>query len=51
MRHRRAPTLTLDDVVGFLRARRVANQKLPERLVLVEELPRTAGGNVLSEQS
>jgi acyl-CoA synthetase (AMP-forming)/AMP-acid ligase II len=38
--------LTLDDLVAFLRARRVANQKLPERLELVDALPKTASGKV-----
>jgi non-ribosomal peptide synthetase component E (peptide arylation enzyme) len=38
--------LDLGDLVAFLRDRRVANQKLPERLVLVETLPKTASGKV-----
>jgi cyclohexanecarboxylate-CoA ligase len=40
------PGLTLEAVVTFLRARGVANQKLPERLRLVAELPKTASGKV-----
>lgn len=40
------PDLTLDAVIAFLRARGVANQKLPERLRLVGELPKTASGKV-----
>jgi cyclohexanecarboxylate-CoA ligase len=39
-------TLTLDDLVTFMRSRQVANQKLPERLVLVDELPKTASGKI-----
>ncbi len=38
--------LELGDVVDFLRARRVATQKLPERLEVVASLPRTASGKV-----
>ena len=38
--------LTLDELVAFLRGRRVANQKLPERLELVPTLPKTASGKV-----
>jgi cyclohexanecarboxylate-CoA ligase len=38
--------LTLDAVVAFLREHGVANQKLPERLVLTGELPKTASGKV-----
>jgi acyl-CoA synthetase (AMP-forming)/AMP-acid ligase II len=41
----RAP-VTLDDLVGFLRERRVANQKLPERLEVIDALPKTASGKV-----
>ena len=38
--------LTLESAVAFLRTRGVANQKLPERLRLVDELPKTASGKV-----
>jgi cyclohexanecarboxylate-CoA ligase len=38
--------LTLESAVAFLRSRGVANQKLPERLRLVGELPKTASGKV-----
>jgi cyclohexanecarboxylate-CoA ligase len=41
-----ARALELTDLVAFLRARSVANQKLPERLVQVEALPKTASGKV-----
>ncbi|HWE91915.1 MAG TPA: AMP-binding protein [Pseudonocardiaceae bacterium] len=37
---------TLDDITGYLRERRVATPKLPERLELVEQLPITATGKV-----
>jgi cyclohexanecarboxylate-CoA ligase len=40
------PDLTLEAVVAFLRTRGVANQKLPERLRLVDALPKTASGKV-----
>jgi cyclohexanecarboxylate-CoA ligase len=38
--------LTLESAVAFLKTRGVANQKLPERLRLVDELPKTASGKV-----
>ena len=38
--------LTLEELVDFLRERRVANQKLPERLQVVSALPKTASGKV-----
>jgi cyclohexanecarboxylate-CoA ligase/acyl-CoA synthetase len=38
---------TLDELTEFLRTqRRIANQKLPERLVLVDALPMTATGKI-----
>jgi cyclohexanecarboxylate-CoA ligase len=39
-------TPTLRELVDFLRGHRLANQKLPEHLELVNELPRTASGKV-----
>ncbi|MGO4258847.1 AMP-binding protein [Marmoricola sp. RAF53] len=36
----------LAELTTWLRGRRIANQKLPERLVLTTELPRTASGKV-----
>jgi len=36
----------LGDVVEWLSAARFAKQKLPERLIVVDELPRTAAGKV-----
>ncbi|OJU84440.1 MAG: cyclohexanecarboxylate-CoA ligase, partial [Solirubrobacterales bacterium 70-9] len=41
-----ARPLGLADLVDFLRGRSVASQKLPERLVQVEALPKTASGKV-----
>ena len=38
--------VTLDDLVAWSTARRIARQKLPERLVLLDELPRNASGKV-----
>jgi cyclohexanecarboxylate-CoA ligase len=38
--------LTLEQLVAFLRGRKVATQKLPEKLRLVPELPKTASGKV-----
>lgn len=40
----RAPTL--DELTSFLETHRLARQKLPERLELVDELPATASGKV-----
>jgi cyclohexanecarboxylate-CoA ligase len=39
-------TITLDEVTEWLRAARFAKQKLPERLIVLDELPRTASGKV-----
>jgi acyl-CoA synthetase len=47
---RSSASLTLADLVGFLRQRQVASFKLPERLVLVEELPRNPSGKVLKRE-
>jgi non-ribosomal peptide synthetase component E (peptide arylation enzyme) len=38
--------LALDDLVEFLRGRRIATSKLPERLELIAQLPLTATGKV-----
>jgi acyl-CoA synthetase len=38
--------LTLDDLVAFLRARGITPEWLPERLVVLDELPRSSGGKV-----
>ncbi|MGW0659402.1 class I adenylate-forming enzyme family protein [Streptodolium elevatio] len=42
--------LTLDELVGFLKDRRIATYKLPERLELVEALPRNPVGKVLKAE-
>jgi acyl-CoA synthetase (AMP-forming)/AMP-acid ligase II len=42
--------VTLADLVAHLRARQVASFKLPERLVIVEELPRNPSGKVLKRE-
>jgi cyclohexanecarboxylate-CoA ligase len=39
-------TLTLDDITALLREHKVAAQKLPERLEIVDALPMTATGKV-----
>ena len=38
--------MQLDDIVAFLDGHRLARQKFPERLMLVDELPKTASGKV-----
>lgn len=40
-------SLELSDIVAFLRAKKIAVFKLPERLVIVERLPRNPVGKVL----
>jgi cyclohexanecarboxylate-CoA ligase len=37
---------TFDDILAFLRAQQIANQKLPERLEIIDRLPRTATGKI-----
>jgi acyl-CoA synthetase len=39
-------SLTLDDVVGYLRGEGVSPEWFPERLVVLDELPRASGGKV-----
>jgi cyclohexanecarboxylate-CoA ligase len=39
-------TITLEEVTEWLRAAKFAKQKLPERLIVLDELPRTASGKV-----
>ena len=39
-------TPTLDDLVAFLTEQKIARQKLPERLELVAELPKTPSGKI-----
>lgn len=43
-------TLTLDSVVAYLSAQGVSREWFPERLVVVEELPRNAGGKIAKGQ-
>ncbi|TQN42811.1 cyclohexanecarboxylate-CoA ligase [Blastococcus colisei] len=38
--------LELPELVAFLKSHGIANQKLPERLVLVDQLPKTASGKI-----
>jgi cyclohexanecarboxylate-CoA ligase len=40
------PGPSLDDITSYLRERRVATPKLPERLELIDALPMTATGKV-----
>jgi non-ribosomal peptide synthetase component E (peptide arylation enzyme) len=42
--------VTLDDVVGFLRDQQIASYKLPERLEVVDALPRNPVGKVLKRE-
>ena len=46
----RGASLTLDDVVTRLRARGLATYKLPERLEILTDLPRTASGKVMKHE-
>ena len=39
-------TITLAEIIEWLKARQLAKQKLPERLTVLDELPRTASGKV-----
>jgi acyl-CoA synthetase len=38
--------LTLDELVGFLRAKGISPEWWPERLVVLDALPRASGGKV-----
>lgn len=40
-------SLTFKEMVGFLEEARLARQKFPERLFVVDQMPRTASGKVL----
>jgi acyl-CoA synthetase (AMP-forming)/AMP-acid ligase II len=44
---RKGEVLTLGDVIEFLKAKKVAVFKLPERLMIVDRLPRNPIGKVL----
>jgi acyl-CoA synthetase len=43
-------TLQLEELVAFLRGRGVSNEYLPERLVVMDELPRSSGGKLAKGQ-
>jgi 2,3-dihydroxybenzoate-AMP ligase len=43
-------TLTLDELVAFLRLQRIASFKLPERLELMTEFPLSPVGKILKRQ-
>ena len=43
-------SLGLEDVVAHMRERGVASENLPERLVVVTELPRASGGKIAKQQ-
>jgi cyclohexanecarboxylate-CoA ligase len=47
---KRGATFTFDDMVGFLEAREIARQKIPERLEVRSRLPKTASGKVLKSE-
>ncbi|GAA1245093.1 AMP-binding protein [Janibacter melonis] len=42
--------MTLDDLVTYLKGRRIASYKLPERLVVMDELPRNPVGKILKRE-
>jgi acyl-CoA synthetase len=46
---RRGSRLTLEELVAHLRARGVSPETLPERLVVVDELPRASGGKIAKQ--
>ena len=43
-------TLTLDELVEFLRAKKIASFKLPERLEIRDEMPRNPVGKILKRE-
>ncbi len=43
-------TLELEELVAFLRARGVSSEYLPERLIVMDELPRSSGGKLAKGQ-
>jgi acyl-CoA synthetase (AMP-forming)/AMP-acid ligase II len=45
-----AGTLTLPELVDYCRQQQLANQKIPERLEIVEQLPRNALGKILKRE-
>jgi len=46
---RKGQALTLDELVAHLRGRGVSKETLPERLVVVDELPRASGGKIAKQ--
>jgi acyl-CoA synthetase len=47
---RTGDTLTLDELTGFLLARGVSKEILPERLIVLDELPRSSGDKVAKSE-
>ena len=47
---RAGASLTLDELVAFLKERKIASFKLPERLEVREVLPRNAVGKLLKRE-
>jgi len=47
---REGATMTLDDLVTFLKDKKIASYKLPERLTIMDELPRNPIGKVLKRE-
>jgi cyclohexanecarboxylate-CoA ligase len=45
-----AGSLSLTELVDFCREQKLANQKIPERLEIVEQLPRNALGKILKRE-
>jgi acyl-CoA synthetase len=43
---RAGTSLTLEELTTFLKGREVSTESLPERLVVVDELPRSSGGKI-----
>ena len=43
-------TMTLDELVAFLRGKQIASYKLPERLAVRDELPRNPVGKILKRE-
>jgi cyclohexanecarboxylate-CoA ligase len=46
VRLREGASLTLPEVTAYLEAQRMARQYMPERLEVVQELPRTPSGKI-----
>mgnify|MGYP001178335725 FL=1 len=50
VRLKESATLTIDDVAAHFRAAGIARQKTPERLVIVDDFPRTPAGKILKTE-